>query len=477
MSIHILTRSLNNEQINMIAKLLKITPKKNNNYFNSYNKYKKNKHEDEKDVINMYEPMRVNNQDIIKLPYQFARLLLNIPIPNNHMDIHYDFKGKLYESQIQISMDAINSLTTNGSVILNLYTSFGKTVMGAYLGAWSKKITLVLYTSTVLQPQWHKTFKEFTNANVWVVGEIDPPVGGTHVILCMNTRIDKIPKSFLAHVGTVIYDEVDTFCTKGRLNCWLDITPKYIIAATATLKRSDGMEQMITAACGSDIIRKISTKPFVVYKYLTGIIIEQKKNIHGKTDWNLYQKDRATNEERNRQILSIIQNNINSKILVITSRKEDHAIPLYNWVKFLGYDVDYMAGTKKKYQDSKILIGTYHKIGRGFDEKAACDSYNGIRIDLMIITCSFAEDVPLEQIAGRVFRSDFPRIVYMVDESNIATRHWNMAKKWFESRKGIINIVESLNYINNIKGKDLQLESQNKTMSSLVSRHKNMKMI
>lgn len=407
----------------------------------------KNNNKLDKGNKNDYDP----NNYIVQLPYSFARILLNLPIPDTHPTVKYSFTKQLYHSQVQIIEDAIDGLTKYGSCILNLYTGFGKTVVSAYLGAWSQKITLVLYTNTILEPQWESTFRDFTDARIWIVKPNNPPPPeGPHVILCMNTRFNLLSKEYVKNIGTVIYDEADTFCTPGRVNCLLGVTPKYVIAATATLQREDGMHAMIESVCGTNnVIRKISRKPFLVYKYMTGIHIEQKINKQGTVDWAQITKDQAHSRERNFLIYNLIRCNMNSKILILTWRKDDHVIPLANWLSQMGLNVDYMAGTKKNYSDSHVLVGTISKIGRGFDEKAACDNYNGIRINLLILVGSTQSVKLLEQVAGRVFRSEFPQIVHFVDECNVSKNHWAVASPWYKSRNGTIKTVYSPYYQQN----------------------------
>lgn len=458
MSIQIHRNKLTEQQIAIIRKLLYIIPKKDFNAF-SRGKYwsQKQKEDMVSEPVNMYKIIKPTDNDndyYINLPYFFARKLLNINIPNYHPDTHYKFTKSLYESQLQVTQDAVNQLFSLGTTTLNLYTGSGKTVVSAYLASLTKKLTLVLYTNTILEKQWYSTFKDFTTARIWIIDRNNPPPPeGAHVILCMNTRVGWLNKEYLKNVGTVIYDEVHTFCTPGRVNCMLDITPKYIIAASATLTRSDNMNQMVTAMCGDHIVRKISTKPFIVYKYNTGIDIEIKLTKQGTPDWSKITLDQANSPERNNLILHLIKNNMNKKILVLTWRSDTHAVPLAKWLQQCGVNCDYMAGSKKTYNDSHVLVGTIKKIGTGFDEKAACDDFQGMRINMLLIVGSTKSVELLEQIAGRAFRSEFPQIVHFVDNCTISENHWKKARPWYKSRNGTIQEINSPYFIqrNNIE--------------------------
>ncbi|GAG77337.1 unnamed protein product, partial [marine sediment metagenome] len=193
-------------------------------------------------------------------------------------------------------------------------------------------------------------------------------------------------------------------------------------------------------------IVKISEKPFNVYKYHTGVEVPIVLNRQGNSDWSKLTSMLCQDQQRNDQIVRLVSRNSTSKILILTWRHENHVIPLVQMLKDNGENVDYMAGTKKKYSDSRILIGTISKIGTGFDEKAACDDFNGIRINLLILVGSIKNVELLEQVAGRCFRADFPSIIHFVDDMKIIQNHWKEAKKWYESRNGTINEFESEEY-------------------------------
>ncbi len=440
MSIVIPLTSLTDDQLQIIQKLLLIKPKP------SFKQFKKNNYYTKPNPKS--EPICLYYIDVVKktisLPYAFCRTLLRLPIPSYHPSIPFIFTKKLYEQQVQIAEDALNDLHKLGSATLNLATAFGKTVIACYLSALLGKLTLVLLTSVTLVDQWYKSYLEFTDAKVWAVGSKQgPPTDGINVILCMDTRFEQLPQEVLQYIGTVIYDEAHTFCTPGRVKCILGVQPQYIISATATLNREDGLHSIIEYTCGLHRIIKISRKPFLVYKYNTGIEIEIEQTKQGTPDWNKMTLAQAKSEKRNGLIEQLIICNMNLKILILTWRSGEHAVPLSNMLKNKGYNVDYMAGTKRSYHDSHILVGTIKKIGTGFDEKAACEDFNGVRINLLLLVGSTQSVELLEQIAGRVFRSDFPQIIHFVDDCPISFNHWKKSAPWYRSRNGQIYEINS----------------------------------
>ena len=431
MSARIKRNLLTKDQLANIARLLVMQPKQR--YMPSNNFYAR---QNTKEPIKLFEVD--TSRDEVVVPYTFYRGI-STGQPNadkRFPQVPYKFKGELYESQQPIADDAMEQLNVHGTTTLNLYTAFGKTVLGAYLASKLNMLTLVLYTSTILEPQWKNTFEQFTDARVWIVGQ-DPPSEGAHVVLCMDTRLSKMPKEYIDQIGTVIYDEAHEFCTPTRVRCFLGVQPRYIISATATLKREDGMHDIIQAVCGTHSVVKISKKPFNVFKYITGINIPMKKNVRGTTDWAKYCNDLCDNEDRNIMILDIVRRNPDHKILILSWRKK-HVDFLHDCLVKMDISTDKMTGNKKSYNDSRVLVGTISKIGTGFDEKAACDDFNGVRINMLILVGSMKSVQLLEQVAGRCFRADFPQIICFVDDSNISENHWKVARRWFISRKGEI---------------------------------------
>lgn len=366
-----------------------------------------------------------------------------------HRSIDASFTGRLkapdpekldqdpITDQVSVVKEAEKQLKKYGTTTLALPPGFGKTVCGAHLAMGLKLLTLVLHPRTVLNKSWATTFADFTNASCWVVGTDPPP--DFQVIICVDGSLSKVPKEILDQVGTLILDEAHMLCTPSRVGTLLSVHPRYIIAETATLEREDEMHAMIYALCGCHNIQRISTKAFDVYPIRTGIVPPMEKQARtGRVDWAKLQEFLMNHEERNQLICELVLNNIERKILILTWRKE-HALKLVDLLSSAGVKVDYMVGTKSSYEDSQVLIGTVGKIGTGFDEKTFCETFNGIHIDLLIMTASTRSMTLLYQSYGRAMRSDFPAVFHIVDKCSISQNHWYEARKWYSDHNGKIN--------------------------------------
>ena len=284
--------------------------------------------------------------------------------------------------------------------------------------------------------QWKKTFEDNTNAKVWIVGENHPPEK-CNVIICMDTRYEQIPIETRNIVGILIIDEAHLFCTPTRVAALLAFHPKYVIVESASLERDDEMESIIYAIAGTHNILRLSEKPFTVYKVITNIKPERKKNKIGGIDFLKLQQTTLFDERRIEIIINMIKVNLNFKILILTSLV-DHAMLLHNKLDLLKISCDYLCGTKKGYSDSNVLIGTMSKIGTGFDPATSCPNYKGSPFDLLFLVSSIKKESMLVQNVGRCFRADFPTVMHFVDDDDIYKNHWYRAKKWYNKRNGTV---------------------------------------
>jgi superfamily II DNA or RNA helicase len=381
------------------------------------------------------------NEPYVEVPYTFGAALLQRPVNQdlNHPRADFRFTGELFSHQTEVSQEALQQLQLKGTTTLGVYPGFGKTVVGAFLSAAMGLNVVVLYHREFLGNQWDKTFEDFTNATRWIVGTPMPETF-PHVTFCMDSRFHLLPEAFRDRIGTLIVDEAHSFCTPSRIECLLAWHPKYVIAETATLERTDGMHLMIQTICGTHGIFRTSTKQFQVMHIETSIEPEVRSTARG-TDWNSLIKSVCYNPTRNQMILSMVQNNPTHKILILCAEVQ-HVNLLCEALRQMGESVDTMAGNKNSYSDSRVLVGTISKIGTGFDEKTACPDFNGIRINMLILATSIKKAALLEQTVGRVFRSDLPVVCDFVDANPILKRHWNERKKWYVSRNGTIQSIK-----------------------------------
>jgi superfamily II DNA or RNA helicase len=365
--------------------------------------------------------------------------ILKIP---HHPNVPFQFTQQLFSHQQPIAKNAIEMLDKNHTILLNLFTGFGKTIMGAYLSSYLKKRTIVLSTQSILPKQWEETFTTFTDAKVEVYdgSKKKYPSDEAQIVICTSGVLKNIPYEIRKTFGTVLLDEVHSFCTKTRIYTTLLLEPTYIIAETATFERPDGGEIMMRSVIGyNDVIVPLKKK-FNVYAVNTGVAPQVMLDVRGKMIWSKYVSSLVQNEYRNDLIVSWILKNHHRKILVLTDRKE-MIEQISKRLTEKEIEHDFLFGSKKKYKDTKILLGTWAKIGVGFDEKNACENFSGMRIDLVFLLFSTKQSWLVEQSVGRGFRSEMPAVVDFIDNHPTSKNHFRNRQRWYTSRGGTVNKV------------------------------------
>ncbi len=436
MSVRINRDSLTQKQIDDIRKHLCIQPK-TTGYF------KKKRFAKAKDPILAWYLDKPKNEVVV--PYTFGNVLMgeHINSKKTYPGGKYNFTGKLRPNQIPVVQQSQHYLDTTGTTTLAVFPGMGKTIMSAMLGSTRGGLVMVIYPIKMVEPGWINTFKQFTDAQVWHNNGKTPMPSSCNVILTMDTQFHKIHPKVLGMVRTLILDEAHMFCVPSRIHCFFGVSPQYIIACTATPDRTDGMEKILHAVCGKHGVYLKSPKRFTVYRLLTGIETEIKKTKNGDTDWPALVRDLSEDATRNAMIVDLVERNAEHKIMILTWNKA-HVLLLRDILIARGISVDTLSGNKNTYKDSRILIGTYSKIGCGFDEQMSCPNWGGQKSNMMILTGSTKSLTGLEQFTGRVFRSDFPTIIDMVDNNRICKSHWSQRKKWYEDegRNGEIHYIE-----------------------------------
>lgn len=370
----------------------------------------------------------------LHLPYHY--IFKNVGIKPNqkteHTSINVEFKGKLRDYQVPVNKRAMKLILQNNTVNINVYPSFGKTVLSAYIAQKLGLRSVILLKSNLIKI-WEGTLNSFLpKAKVCVVKAGQKIPEDVDFLVCMVGRIHYIPDNILESIGTLIIDECHQFCTEKKARAILNFLPKYTISLTATFVKDNGFHSVIENVCGTERIIQKYTNKFIVYRMATGIEMEIPQGKMG-ADWQGLRRSISMDESRNLLILKTIQLLLSNKrkILVLTWLKQEHVDILMDILRKEIKSIDYMAGNKKSYKDSDVLVGTIGKIGTGFDEKEACDDFNGKRLDVVIIAGSLKSTPLLEQMVGRVFRAEHPIVVHLVDNDNISKKHWRECRKWY----------------------------------------------
>ena len=432
MSVLIKLKNLNNYQNELIFNHLQIKKQfdeeKNNNFITNT------------EDINLFKKYTINNEYCLAIPKSFHyQYLQTIPsalytlypkININNCNIN------LLPRQLEIREETLNILNNSKSLLLSLYTGFGKTIFAIYLLFKIKLKTIILCHRNIIIKQWVDSINKYLpDLDIYILD--NKPNNKTRIIECdiMIANPINIPKLELnnyLNFGLLIIDEVHTICTESFSKCLFYIFPKYMIGLSATPERSDGMDKIIQYFIGPDVIVKKMSREFNVYKFQTGIKIESKLTSQGTIDWNSVLDIQCNNQKRNNIIVNLVRYFINRTILILVKRK-DHALLLKKLLlenDIDEKDIDTFFGTKKFCNyDCKILIATYSKGGVGFDFP---------RLD-MLITAADVE-AGFQQYIGRIFRRDDTTPIYidLLDENNIIKKHSKVRTKVCKENGGLI---------------------------------------
>ncbi len=434
--------------------------------------------------------------EFIHVPLYYARILfsfsnihymenindkqLDMSVNSRHNQTSADFKVNIvpYKYQEHLLEEAKQQLNQKGTVLINAYTSFGKSVVLLHLIKYTKSVTLILLTRDTFLTQIGTIMHLNSTAKIWIPGikkkgclscVSKQPPEEVDVIICMMRRINYIPQKLLDSVGTLVIDEAHLACTPTCVDPILSSRPKYIILLTATPTREDGMHKMLNLLSGPYQIIRQMEKPITVIRWSTGIYIPVVTGSRGKADWTAHLGYLANNKERNLLIKQLIYNIIhpsgkNSKIYKLLSKhsaEAKHKILGMTWLAEshresiintfnsdneeldagdgdVQISVDYLDASKNSYKDCDFLIGTFGKVGVGFDQQLFCENFDGVRIDIAIMLASTKAYNVLKQARGRACRSETPIFIYMVDDNPISYNHWNICRKYLLEESGTI---------------------------------------
>jgi hypothetical protein len=323
--------------------------------------------------------------------------------------------------------EAMERLSSHHSVLLGLFTGFGKTTVAIYLAVQlGLKVAVICHIDAVNR-RWVSDFQSRTNLKAKLVdASTSLPDGYDVYVLGVQKAANISPEEYSrVGVGTVIVDEIH-LCT---LTCFTDsllrIHPRFLIGLSATPDRKDGMHILFDLYFGpGNVILRSETKNFVVVKYKTtfvptleNIIIKGKPTLK----WATAKSSIEENQERWKVICDIAQSHQDRCILILSDLKVQSE-GIYNELRLRGENADIFIGTKKSYDpSSRILVGGLKKCGTGFDDP---------RFNMLILASDMTS---VEQAEGRIRCAD--ALIYdLVDDHFLFENHFKKRLEWYTVR-------------------------------------------
>jgi superfamily II DNA or RNA helicase len=404
------------------------------------------------------------------IPFSMARGH-NLPLPSRDKFpvLSSTFNGTLRDSQMVVRREAIDFLEKNHSVIISCFTGFGKTIGAINLACKLRLKTLIVVTRVVLMNQWKESILKFcnsTNEAIPIVEVISSSSKDDYVMcdfaIINAINIPKMETGFLESFGTVVVDEVHLVMARKTFRSLLHLTPRYLIALSATSYRSDGLDALFSIFFGKEKIIRELHREHTIYRVNTSFKPQVKFAINGKMDWNALLEDQASNEERNRLIVNIVKENSSRTFLILVKRikqgewlaveiekelekmfgRKSQSIEekmekcnVSSKPKKKGNQNKHVAtlfGSNQEFDKScKVLIGTSAKIGTGFDFD---------RLDTLLLAAD-VRDYYI-QFIGRIMRRDDvkPVIFDLVDNNKTLFKHYTERLNVYKKHGGTVKV-------------------------------------
>lgn len=380
------------------------------------------------------------DKEYLRVPFGYAMETYktnNRNITHRKVSLEKNPDHDLTEEQKKDANLVIKHLQNSYTCTLVLGTGGGKTATSCVISTSVKLLTLVLVQNKLLMTQWQNEFEKFTTAVTHIVDKKVPFDSEATAIICHVRRWNSIPEEVRKEIGFLIVDEAHLLCNQYGATAMLSVTPKYMLACSATPSRSrDGMYVMMESFFGTNEVRNKKKKQMIVTKIKTkyeGERVESEKT--GRLVWSTYIQSLLYNVERNELIVSGVLKDAEEtgkKILVITSEKK-HVELLYNMFLEQDLSTDWLSGNKKSYKNCQVLVGNIQKCGTGFDDANFCEGFDGERISILWIVTEIANVETAEQVLGRT-RHDEPWIRQLVDAGSIAEKHWRLCRSVYVER-------------------------------------------
>ena len=337
------------------------------------------------------------------------------------------FNGTLYEEQ----MRAANAILEHENGVLAATTSFGKTVVGAYIIAQRKTNTLILVHNTEIQKNWIEDLEKFLDINAElpeyqtktgkvkkrknIIGKLyaghNSMTGIIDVVIFSSLGKGDEINPIVEQYGMVIMDE----CHHGAAQTVEDVIgsakAKYVYGLTATPKREDGLEKKVFMQFGP-IRFRYTAKERAEKQGISHFVYPRFTRLVSSCDLKVMEANRAVIEceSRNNQIIEDVENSIqNGRTPLVLTKYKEHAELLYQRLQGKADHVYLLqGGGSRKAKDemrlqmrtvsdeeSVVLVAIDKYIGEGF---------NLPRLDTLMLTMPAAAEGNIEQFAGRLHR-------------------------------------------------------------------------
>ena len=267
--------------------------------------------------------------------------------------------------------DAIKEILKYDSSICVAPPGFGKTLIGAKIFEQRAVKTLIIVNKNMLLDQWISRFVDYfgyKKSDVGFLGKSQNRLNGNIDIATMQS-LNNIPE-LVENYTQVIVDECHHIPALTFEQIVKNFKGNYILGLSATPNRKDELDPILYQQLGN--ISYEYKKP----KTHTNRLLVIKTEFTSSADnYAAIINELVSNEDRNRQIVKTIKENIDRKILLLSDRIE-HLNLLENILKEENIDFVSVHGSQNKKEQvenmqkvktSSLILATSSFFGEGID--------------------------------------------------------------------------------------------------------------
>ncbi len=344
---------------------------------------------------------------------------------------------------------AAKAMLAHDTGVLSATTSFGKTVLAAWLISQRRVNTLVLVHRKQLMEQWVARLSTFLNVPIKSIGRIGggykKPNGLLDVAVIQSLVRKGVVDDRLAEYGHIIVDECHHLSAHSFEQVTRRAKAKFVLGLSATLTRKDGHHPIILMQCGPirhhvDARHQAAHRPFVhtVLVRPTGFRPSAPADADSRKQFQTLYNELVADSDRNAMICRdvlhameqgrspILLTERNAHLTELAARLSPHVANLFvlrggmgkKEIGNIASAISCVAGN-----EPRLLLATGKYIGEGFDDA---------RLDTLFLTLPISWHGTIAQYVGRLHRLyDGKREVRVYDYADLNAP---MLAKMFDRR-------------------------------------------
>ncbi|AYJ79565.1 helicase [Aliarcobacter cryaerophilus ATCC 43158] len=267
--------------------------------------------------------------------------------------------------------DAIKEILKYDSSICVAPPGFGKTLIGAKIFEQRAVKTLIIVNKNMLLDQWISRFVDYfgyKKSDIGFFGKSQNRLNGNIDIATMQS-LNNSPE-LVKNYTQVIVDECHHIPALTFEQIVKNFKGKYILGLSATPNRKDELDPILYQQLGN-----ISYEYKKPRTHTNRLLVIKTQFTSSADNYATIINELVSNEDRNRQIVETIKDNINRKILLLSDRIE-HLNLLENILKEEKIDFVSVHGSQNKKEQvenmqkvktSSLILATSSFFGEGID--------------------------------------------------------------------------------------------------------------